>query len=54
MKIGVSNCAINDLETIIDYYAREGVPDIGRQFAEDIIERIQVLSDHPDMGRVVP
>jgi plasmid stabilization system protein ParE len=54
MKIGVSNSAYNDLETIIEYYAQEGVPDIGRQFAEDILERIQRLSDHPDMGRVVP
>jgi len=54
MKIGVSNSAFNDLETVIDYYAQEGVPDIGRQFAENIIEHIQVLSDHPDMGRVVP
>ncbi len=54
MKIGVSNSALNDLEAIIDYYAQEGVPDIGRQLTEDIIEHIQELYDHPDMGRVVP
>jgi toxin ParE1/3/4 len=54
MKIGVSNSAFNDLEALIEYYTQEGVPDIGRQFAEDILERIQTLSNHPDMGRVVP
>lgn len=54
MKIGVSNSAFADLEAIIDYYTQEGVPDIGRKFVETISEHIQVLSEHPDMGRVVP
>ena len=54
MKIGVSSSAFNDLQAIIDYYDKDGVPYIGRQFAADIIGHIQVLSEHPDMGRVVP
>lgn len=54
MKIGVSKSAFGDLEAIIDYYAQEGVPEIGRQFVGAIIDHIQVLSDHPDIGRVVP
>ena len=54
MKISVSTSAFEDLESIISYYNEQGVPDIGAKFAKDIIEHIQVLSDHPDLGRVVP
>ena len=54
MKVGVSNSAFDDLEAIIDYYTQEGVPAVGRQFAEAIIDRMEKLSNHPDMGRVVP
>ncbi|HSC74681.1 MAG TPA: type II toxin-antitoxin system RelE/ParE family toxin [Pseudomonadales bacterium] len=54
MKISVSISAFEDLESIISYYNEQGVPDIGSNFAKAIIEHIQVLSDHPDLGRVVP
>ncbi len=54
MKISVSNSAIEDLENIIGYYNEQGAPDIGNQFAKAIIGHIQVLADHPDLGRVVP
>jgi toxin ParE1/3/4 len=54
MKISVSNSAFDDLEGIIEYYADEGVPHIGVKFAQEIIKHIQVLSDHPDLGRMVP
>jgi toxin ParE1/3/4 len=54
MKISVSKSAFIDLENIISYYNAQGVPDIGIKFSKAIIEHIQVLSDHPDIGRVVP
>ena len=54
MKISVSTSAFEDLEGIIRYYNEQGAPDIGIKFAKTIIEHIQVLSDHPDLGRVVP
>jgi len=54
MKISVSKSAFIDLENIIRYYNDQGVPAIGIQFSKAIIEHIQVLSDHPDIGRVVP
>jgi toxin ParE1/3/4 len=53
MKVGLSNSAFSDLEAILDYYTQEGVPDVGHRFVQAIIERVQALSDHPDMGRVV-
>ena len=54
MKINVSKSALNDLESIISYYNSQGVPDIGVKFAKAIIKHIEVLSVHPDIGRVVP
>ncbi len=54
MKISVSKSSFNDLENIISYYNSQGVPDIGIKFAEAIIKHIEVLSEHPDIGRVVP
>jgi hypothetical protein len=46
MKISISSSAFNDLENIIDYYAKEGVPQIGLQFAQEIIDHAQVPSDY--------
>jgi toxin ParE1/3/4 len=54
MKISVSTSAFEDLENIIAYYKEQGVSDIGNNFTKAIIEHIQVLSKHPDLGRVVP
>ncbi|MCC7516867.1 MAG: type II toxin-antitoxin system RelE/ParE family toxin, partial [Pseudomonadales bacterium] len=54
MKVSVSTSAFEDIESIISYYSEQGIPDIGSNFVKAIIERIQVLSDHPDLGRVVP
>ena len=54
MKISVSTSAFEDLENIIAYYKEQGVSDIGNNFTKAIIEHIQVLSNHPDLGRVVP
>ena len=54
MKISVSKSAFNDLENIISYYNKQGVPDIGVKFSKAIIKHIEVLSQHPYIGRVVP
>ena len=54
MKIFISNSAINDLESIKEYYKDEGVPHIGEQFVVSIIDHIQTLRDNPDIGRMVP
>ncbi len=54
MKIFVSNSAYSDLASIKKYYKDEGVPHIGKQFVEAIIEHLQILIDNPNIGRVVP
>jgi len=54
VKISISNSAFRDLEGIKEHYEEEGVPHIGNNFVVSIIEHIQTLRDHPEIGRIVP
>ncbi|MEA3275555.1 MAG: type II toxin-antitoxin system RelE/ParE family toxin [Pseudomonadota bacterium] len=53
-KISFAASALGDLEEIQAWYAEEGVPEVGDRFVAEIFERVEVLADHPDIGRVVP
>ena len=52
--LSFAESALTDLEEIKDWYAEQGVPDIGKRFVAEVIERVEALAAHPDMGRVVP
>ena len=54
VAIRFAESAIADTEAIRTWYSEQGVPDVGDRFVEDIVKRIEVLRDHPDMGRIVP
>jgi toxin ParE1/3/4 len=54
MNVSFSKSAIEDLESIKQYYLEQGVPQIGQDFVTAIVEHIETLSTHPDIGRVVP
>lgn len=54
MDVTFALSALSDLENIKDYYTEQGVPQIGKQFVTEIVAHIQILSDHPDIGRIVP
>ncbi len=54
MKILISGSAFDDLESMLDYYREQGVPEVGQNFASAIFDHIQTLTDHPDIGRMVP
>ena len=54
MKIYLSPSALNDLEGIKTYYKEEGVPHIGDEYVVKIIEHIETLTEHPEIGRIVP
>lgn len=54
MKVYISRSGFDDLEGIKNYYLEEGVSQIGEEFVASIIEQIETLSDHPDIGRMVP
>lgn len=49
-----AECALADLEAILAWYAVQDVPEVGRQRVGEILDRVQALRNHPDMGRVVP
>lgn len=54
MKISFSVSAFADLQDIIRYYNEQDASNIGGGFVKEIIDHVQVLSDHPDLGRIVP
>lgn len=54
VRISFAESALGDLEGIREWYAEEGVPEVGDRLLSEIFERIDVLADHPDIGRVVP
>lgn len=52
--ISFAESALRDLEEIKDWYAGQGVSDIGERLVAEVFLRVETLVDHPDMGRVVP
>jgi len=54
VNISFSESAFEDLENIKGFYLDLGVPEIGENFVIAILKHIEALTDHPDIGRVVP
>ena len=54
MKVTLADSAVRDLEDIVAYYNEQGVPKVGADLIAAILDRIETLSDHPDIGRIVP
>lgn len=46
--------AVSDLEGILEYYKEQNVPETGKRLVGQIIEKVEKLSRHPDIGRIVP
>jgi len=46
--------AVNDLETIRDWYIEQQVPDVGEKLLREIIAQVERLVDFPESGRIVP
>ena len=54
VPIRLAASALADLEDIRDWYSEQGTPEVGRHLVGGIVDRIEALADHPDLGRVVP
>ena len=54
VRIRFAESALGDLEAVRGWYAESGVPEVGMRLVTAIIDRVQHLADHPDLGRVVP
>jgi plasmid stabilization system protein ParE len=52
--IRFAESALADLESIRAWYAEQDVPEVGERLLGEIFSNIEVLADHPDMGRSVP
>ena len=52
--ISFAESALSDLAGIQEWYATEGVPEVGDRLVAEIFQRVEVLVDHPDIGRIVP
>jgi plasmid stabilization system protein ParE len=54
VAIRFADSALVDLESLRSWYAEQQVPEIGERLLREIIESIEALAAHPDMGRIVP
>jgi len=54
VAIRFAESALTDLESARNWYAEQGVPDVGERLLGEIVTAIEALADHPDMGRIVP
>ena len=54
VAVRFAESAVADLEAIKEWYADQGVPDVGDRILGGVFERVEGLREHPDMGRVVP
>ena len=54
VTVSIAKSALHDLETVRAWYVEEGVPDVGVRLLAEVLQRIQSLADHPELGRVVP
>jgi len=54
VKVRLTDSAINDLRVLLLYYEEQLVPQVGQRFVTEILDRIDTLSDNPDIGRIVP
>ena len=54
VTISFAESALRDLEAVRAWYAEQGVPEVGARLVAEVFQRVQTLSAHPDLGRVVP
>ncbi len=52
--ISLAESALHDLEAIQAWYDEQDLPAIGRRLVAEIVQRVEALADHPDIGRAVP
>ncbi len=53
-QVSFAESALRDLEEVLAWYAEQGVPAVGKRLVEEVFGRVEILADHPEMGRKVP
>ena len=54
IRVEFALSARDDLRNMMQWYSSQGVPEVGRRLAIEVIERVRQLELFPDSGRVVP
>ena len=54
MKISITESAYQDLADIHEHYMLEGIEHIGKKHVNEVFSKIDILNDHPQIGRIVP
>lgn len=54
IAVSLAESALHDLEAIQVWYNEQGVPDVGKGLVAEIVQRVETLAEHPDIGRLVP
>jgi plasmid stabilization system protein ParE len=54
IAISFAESALHDLEEIKIWYTEQEVPEVGERLVAELFQRVEILIDHPDIGRVVP
>lgn len=52
--IEFAESAIGDLEEMLDWYADQQVPEVGKRLAREVVTQVEHLADFPESGRIVP
>ena len=54
VTVAFAESALRDLAEIRNWYAEQGVAEVGDRLVAEIVRLVERLVDHPDLGRVVP
>lgn len=54
VQISFAVSAVADMDVIRAYYVEKNLPEVADRLLSEIIAHIEVLVDHPDIGRIVP
>ena len=54
MKIRLTDSAVDDLRELQFYYNEQLVPQVGKRLVTGILDRVETLTNNPDIGRIVP
>ena len=54
IKVSFAESARHDLEEVLEYYKEHKVPHVGTKLISKVISEVELLADHPEIGRIVP
>ena len=53
-RITFAESALRDLEDVCEWYASQGVPEVGQRLVGEVVASVEQVAQFPESGRVVP